>query len=243
MRNSPGAAVPPPSTIAGPWRWPSPGRIRRQPPRTPSGGIRRPPPAGRLRRFCLLQRDPPRRIWIRVGVLHHRRTRSTPDIYLAAPASSSSPGLYPPAVGASAGRADPPSAHLLPGGDLPPADLLLPRQDSLPADQLCRLGSQRVPFFRELHRHPSASHIRPPPCLTLQVGDPPRAPAASCAAPSSSAASTVLRRPRLLYARHLRPWFLALQLGYLDIGTKGYHPHELLAGFLSSRSIRTTPTL
>src|SRR6185295_5557104 len=35
----------------------------------------------------------------------------------------------------------------------------------------------------------------------------------------------------------------SLQLGYLDIGTKGYHPHELLAGFLSSRSIRTTPTL
>ena len=41
MRNSPGAAVPPPSTIAGPWRWSSPGRIRRRPPRTPSGGIRR----------------------------------------------------------------------------------------------------------------------------------------------------------------------------------------------------------
>jgi hypothetical protein len=34
-----------------------------------------------------------------------------------------------------------------------------------------------------------------------------------------------------------------LIFGYLDIGTKGYHPHELLAGFLSSRSIRTTPTL
>ena len=72
---------------------------------------------------------------------------------------------------------------------------------------------------------------------------PPRAPAASCAATSSSAASTALRRPRLSYARHLQPWLLARQLGYLDIGTKGYHPHELLAGFLSSRSIRTAPTL
>jgi len=72
---------------------------------------------------------------------------------------------------------------------------------------------------------------------------PPRAPTASYAATLSSATSTALRRPRLSYARHLRPWLLALQLGYLDIGTKGYHPHELLAGFLSSRSIRTTPTL
>src|SRR6185436_21104645 len=66
---------------------------------------------------------------------------------------------------------------------------------------------------------------------------PPRAPATSCAATSSSATSTALRRPRLLYARHLRPWLL--QLGYLDISTKGYHPHELL----SSRNIRIAPTL
>ena len=62
---------------------------------------------------------------------------------------------------------------------------------------------------------------------------PPRAPVASCAATSSSATSTALRRPRLLYARHLRPWLL--QLGYLDIGTKGYHPHEFLAGSLQSQ--------
>ena len=62
---------------------------------------------------------------------------------------------------------------------------------------------------------------------------PPRAPAASCAATSSSATSTALRRPRLLYARHLRPWLL--QLGYLDISTKGYHPHEFLAGSLQSQ--------
>ena len=41
MRNSPGAAVPPSSNIAGPWRWPSQGKIRRRPPQTSSGGIRR----------------------------------------------------------------------------------------------------------------------------------------------------------------------------------------------------------
>ena len=55
--------------------------------------------------------------------------------------------------------------------------------------------------------------------------------------------SAALRRPRLSYAWHLRPWLIALQLGYLDIDTKGYHLHELLAGFPSSRSIRTTPTV
>jgi hypothetical protein len=31
-------------------------------------------------------------------------------------------------------------------------------------------------------------------------------------------------------------------LGFIDINTKGYHPHEFLTGFLSSRSVCTTPT-
>jgi len=68
-------------------------------------------------------------------------------------------------------------------------------------------------------------------------------PRLSCAATSSSSTSTALRWPRLSYAQHLRPCLLALQVGYLDIGTKGYYPHELLADFPSSRSIHTTPTL
>jgi hypothetical protein len=57
-----------------------------------------------------------------------------------------------------------------------------------------------------------------------------------------SATLTAPRRPRLPYARHLRPRLFTLQFGCIDIGTKGYHPHELLAGFLSSRSVRTAPT-
>ena len=60
-----------------------------------------------------------------------------------------------------------------------------------------------------------------------------------------------LRQPQQLYVDHGYPmpgifdhaWLHALQLGYLDLDTNGYHLHELLAGFLSSRSIRTTPTL
>jgi len=32
-------------------------------------------------------------------------------------------------------------------------------------------------------------------------------------------------------------------LDYLDIGTKDYHPIELLANFLSNCSIHTAPTL
>ena len=70
----------------------------------------------------------------------------------------------------------------------------------------------------------------------------PSAPAASCAAPYH-------RRPRQLTIDHGYPThdFLdhsySLQFGFFDIGTKGYHPHELLAGFLSSRSIRTILTL
>jgi hypothetical protein len=32
------------------------------------------------------------------------------------------------------------------------------------------------------------------------------------------------------------------RLGFIDIGTKGYHPHEFLSGFLFSRSVCTTPT-
>ena len=55
---------------------------------------------------------------------------------------------------------------------------------------------------------------------------PSRAPTASCAAISSSATSTTLRRPRLPYAQHRRPWLFILHLGYLDISTKGYHPRE-----------------
>jgi hypothetical protein len=58
----------------------------------------------------------------------------------------------------------------------------------------------------------------------------------------SSTISTTPRRPRLPYARHLRPRLFTLQFGCIDINTKGYHPHELLAGFLSSRSVCTAPT-
>jgi hypothetical protein len=56
------------------------------------------------------------------------------------------------------------------------------------------------------------------------------------------ATSIAPHRPRLPYARHHRPRQFTIQFGCTDIGTKGYHPHELLASFLSSRSICTTPT-
>ena len=62
----------------------------------------------------------------------------------------------------------------------------------------------------------------------------PSAPAASCAAPYH-------RRPRQLTIDHGYPThdFLdhgyLLQFGFFDIGTKGYHPHEFLAGSLQSQ--------
>lgn len=63
----------------------------------------------------------------------------------------------------------------------------------------------------------------------------PRAPAASCVDISSLATSIAPRWPWLLYEQHPRPWLLALQLGYLGISKKGYHPHELLVGSLQSQ--------
>src|SRR6185503_246666 len=62
----------------------------------------------------------------------------------------------------------------------------------------------------------------------------PSAPAASCAAPYH-------RRPRQLTIDHGYPThdFLnhgyLLQFGFFDIGTKGYHPYEFLAGSLQSQ--------
>jgi hypothetical protein len=57
-----------------------------------------------------------------------------------------------------------------------------------------------------------------------------------------SATSTAPRRPQLPYTWHHRPRLFTLQFGFINIGTKGYHLHELLAGCLSSRSVCTTPT-
>lgn len=64
---------------------------------------------------------------------------------------------------------------------------------------------------------------------------PPRAPVASCVDISSLATSIAPPWPWLLYEPHPQPWLLALQLGYLGINKKGYHPHELLAGYLQSQ--------
>src|SRR5512142_1229698 len=52
------------------------------------------------------------------------------------------------------------------------------------------------------------------------------APCASCGSTTSTSASRLrLQRPRLLYAQLHRPRLpRTLRFGYVDIGTKGYHP-------------------
>jgi hypothetical protein len=73
--------------------------------------------------------------------------------------------------------------------------------------------------------------------FALLPSAPPRAPAASCASPYP-------RQPRQLHVDHGYPTSSTTTIHppvWLH-GTKGYHPHEFLAGFLSSRSVYITST-
>jgi hypothetical protein len=71
---------------------------------------------------------------------------------------------------------------------------------------------------------------------------PPRAPAASYAAPYP-------REPRQLHVDHGYPRHDIIDHDYSPsvsasstLAQKGYHPHEFLTGFVSNRSVCTTPT-
>jgi hypothetical protein len=102
------------------------------------------------------------------------------------------------------------------------------------ARRLLTASTSASTLFDCLDASPSSSVLGGFP-FALLPSAPPRAPAASCAAPYP-------RQPRQLHVDHGYPTSSTTTIHppvWLH-GTKGYHPHEFLAGFLSSRSVYTT---